>query len=299
MASSKFALFQGHEQMLKPTDDTLVPLSEACARSMPVAVPCLSKPCHNAFSHLSAIPHSVSCLVRAMVDTIVFNSGDDRELPLQGWVSREANIRSSERFGDEVKAQLRWRFDRKQRMNAHHIEQHLIQYFGKYAGPKKYLCGAQISSWVGSEVRRRKKKASRLDTDSALNSLQAMAARYGTDSCATESSGLDMPAGLPAMAGRLESCKQNWRNKRANDTATVTATAHLDFFCWMQAEKCSWRQKRGKTSPDGDPDLAMEAVQVSGTVTNPHNDGATVSCNKLSQPVAGHHHSKGRRHTNN
>jgi hypothetical protein len=54
----------------------------------------------------------------------------------------------------------------------------------------------------------------------------------------------------------------------------------------MQAQKCSWRQKRGKTIPDGEPDLAMKAVQVSGTVTNPHNGKTTIACNKLSQPVA-------------
>ena len=268
IVSSKFALFQGHEQMLKPTDDTLIPLSEACASSMSAAVPCLSKPCRNASKHLSAIPHSVSCLVRAMVDTIVFNSGDDRELPLRGWASREANVRSSERFGDEVKAQLLLCFDRKQRMNAHHIEQHLAQHFGKYAGPKKCLRGAQISSWVGSEVQRRKKKALGLDTDSVLDSLQAVAARYGTDSCATESSGLNLPVGMPAIAGWLQSRKQSWRKERA----IKTTAANLGFVCWMQAHKSKWRQKRGKTSPDGETNLATKPAQKRGK-TSP--DGET------------------------
>jgi hypothetical protein len=91
-----------------------------------------------------------------MIDTLVYEYGAERELPLAGWACRETNVRPALRFSAEVVEELRFCFDQKQRMNSHEIEKHLRTKF-RY-GPR-CLRMQQISGWITSEVDRRKKKA--------------------------------------------------------------------------------------------------------------------------------------------
>ena len=143
----QFQLLQGHEQLLTSDSTVLVPIKEVCNRSPATAIT----------GDLNYVPYSVACLVTGLVDTVVHLSGQDREVPLRGWASREANVRPAHRFGEDVVLKLRWCFDQKTRMSAHVIAKYLVEQYGKYAGPSKCLRPAQISGWIQSEVARRKK----------------------------------------------------------------------------------------------------------------------------------------------
>ena len=103
----------------------------------------------------SHVPYSVACLLHGLVDMIVHNAGDSRDVQLQGWARREANVRPGNKFDDDVRDVLREYFDKKTRMNQYAIQKHLISRFGQYSA--KVLRPAQISGWVGAEVGRRRK----------------------------------------------------------------------------------------------------------------------------------------------
>ena len=142
-----FEILKGHAHRVASNSSTLVPMSEVCAACPATAIP----------PGAAMVPYSVACLVRSLDDAVVYNAEQDRDLPLPGWATREANVRPTQRFSSDVVAELRWCFDQKTRMGAHKIQQHLIKKYGIYGGPTKCLRQAQIIGWISSEVARRKK----------------------------------------------------------------------------------------------------------------------------------------------
>ena len=151
-----FDILKGAVHSRPSNSCALVPLSELCKSSPACAMPCLSGTC--TAEHAQEIPYSVACLLRGVIDTLVYNSNkSNSDLPLRGWAPREANVRPSHRFGADVVKELRWCFGQEIRMGPSKIRTHLQAVFGVYAGPSKVLRVPQISGWITSEVTRRKK----------------------------------------------------------------------------------------------------------------------------------------------
>ena len=104
-----FDILKGAVHSRPSNSCALVPLSELCKSSLACAMPCLSATC--TAEHAQEIPYSVACLLRGVIDTLVYNSNrSNSDLPLRGWASREANVRPSHRFGTDVVKELRWCF---------------------------------------------------------------------------------------------------------------------------------------------------------------------------------------------
>jgi hypothetical protein len=221
-------------------------------------------------AHCSHVPYSVAWTVRNLVDTLVYVCSEGREALLPGWASREANVRPSNRFPDDVKIQLRWCFDQSQRMSPYHIQRHLKQHFGIYAGPLRCLRVPQVSGWITSEVDRRKKACLKIAMDAVSAVLQlegdntsATAPRKGTKR-SRPSADDDYEDG-EAMAittlgkevislGFLERQKSKWRARRPESSGAPTIgtiEAELDNL------KRKWRCHRLRERPNKQPAVSQ------------------------------------------
>ena len=140
----QFGVLQGCGQMVKPSSGALVPLAELCGSSNQAVLSVLKERCIH-------VEHSVACCVRDLVDTAMFNSGQEHEMPLLGWACREANVRAAKQF---------------------ELEKHVKAHFGLYAGPSKCLRATQISGWVSSEVTRRKKSQQGLSVAAVTSAIE-------------------------------------------------------------------------------------------------------------------------------
>jgi hypothetical protein len=213
----KFGVLEGCGQMLKPSSDALVPLTELCSSSNQAVLSVLKKQC-------SHVEYSVACCVRDLVDTLMFTSGESYEMPLLGWACREANVRATKQFDSSVVDQLRWCFDQSTRMSSNNIEKHLKMHFGLYAGPTRCLRASQISGWISSELGRRKKALLGLSVTAVVKAAEEVsvgaveAPEIGVELACIE---MVKIRNLEAMRKRLDDFKAHWRARRPEPEVTV------------------------------------------------------------------------------
>lgn len=176
-------------------------------------------------------------------------------------------------------------------MSPHHIERHLKQHFGVYAGPRKCLRTSQISGWVTSEVDRRKKaciKAALKAVSTGVVEAKKVAKKAAngcekdgySDGCVTEIGVVNKEtAGL----GYLENLKRKWRNGRAITTAVdgavVTEVVESNGgLCHLENLKRKWRKKRASTG-------AIDGAALTEVVKSLQEELASLGCNRLVSEV--------------
>ena len=126
-------------------------------------------------------------------------------------------MRATKQFDSIVVEQLRWCFDQTSRMSALNIEKHLKMHFGLYAGPAKCLRAAQISSWISSEVSRRKKAEKGLSVAAVMKAAEEVSiGAVEADEVGVELACIELVKirNLEAMRERLDGFKGHWRARR-------------------------------------------------------------------------------------
>ena len=213
----------------------MVHVKQVCKGSS--STPCMCKVCKcsdERHAHCSHVPYSVAWIVRNLVDTVVYVCGGGRGALLPGWASREANVRPPNRSPDDCVVQLGWCFDQNQRVSPHHIQRHLGQHFGIYAGPPRCLRVPQVSGWITSEVDRRKKACLKI----AINAVSAVLQQGGDSNVsATSIRGTKRPR--PSADDGYED---------GEITTITTLGEEVTSLGFLERQKSKWRAHRPKGS---------------------------------------------------
>ena len=221
----EFDILKGHQHSLSSNSSVLVPMQEACHGCSEGAMQLLYA---YKFSPITShVPYSVACLLHGLVDTVVHNAGESRDVQLQGWACRESNVRPGNKFSDDVVALMRDCFNQKTRMNPYVMQSRLVSEFGQYSA--KVLRPAQIAGWVTAEVGRRKKAAVAAALDAT--SVGAVEATDVQESDCVE--GIDVMISIMQQAESGRSC-----NNSNPVPLSALGTERL------QELKAAWRSKR-------------------------------------------------------
>lgn len=259
------ALLSGHEQQMASNSDVMVSLKEVCKRSQYGSIPGFAQPCKcimcskkstSQYEHATHVPYSVACLLQGIVDTVVYVNGEDRELPLRGWACRQTNVRPSHRHPQVVVEKLRECFDAKTRMSAHVIGMHLVEHFGKYAGPRFCLRSAQISGWISSEVSRRKKACvSDALFDASVGVVEAADVGPEKSKAAPKKS---KAAPQKSKAAPIEIVEDLVEGLELNETLGALKGESTDDF--VARQRCLWRKLRPAPAVVAGPSLKAQKV---------------------------------------